>query len=65
MSSIMAFVSLPIMVSILLGFECKVRVSLESLEEKNVIDIVNWIFYSPWVLRSFIMLLKYVLFSSR
>ena len=53
------------MISILLLFECIVQVSLESLEEKELVAIVNWIFDSPSVLGSFIMLLKYSLISLR
>ena len=63
--SLISFVSLPIIISILSFFEWIVRVSLESLEGKELITIFNWIFYSPWILRSFIMSLKYGLVSLR
>ena len=54
-----SFVSLPIMISMLSLLECIVRVSLESLEEKMLIAIVNLIFHLPWILISFILLVKY------
>ena len=60
-----SFVSLPIIISMLSILECIVRVSLVSLEDKKLIATVNRIFYSPLVLRSFIMLLKYGLIFTR
>ena len=47
------------MISMLSLLECIVRVSLESLEENMLIAIVNLIFHLPWILRSFILLVKY------
>ena len=43
----------------------EVRVSLVSLEDMKLIAIDNRFFQSPWVLRSFILLLKYGLILRR
>ena len=49
-SSIISFVSLTIIISILSLFVWILWVSSEFLEEIKLIDIVNWIFHSPnWV----------------
>ena len=50
-ASIILYVSLPVVISMLSLLEYKVRILLlVSLEDIKLIAIINWIFHSLWVL---------------
>ena len=63
--SIVSSISLPIKVYKLPLVLCIIRVWSEYLEEIKLIVIVNWIFHSPWVLKSSIKSFKYGLISAK
>ena len=65
-SSITSSASSFIMISMLSLFECiSYSTSLSSLEEIILLVIVNWIFYVPKILRSFMISFKYGLILLR
>ena len=58
-SSIISFVSLPIIISMLSLFVCMVQVLLESLEKIKLNDIVDWISHALSVSISSVKSFKY------